>query len=122
MLHKQKLDDFFAKGGSGEAGEKKLWKEGHRLFIEAQKNDLDMPILFSAADYGSGLIYSAFLKSVELDPDIYTTKYKFVQLSKLKESLPLSSLRLKSSGKPLSDNYIRPYAICFTPPFVLNSE
>jgi hypothetical protein len=28
---------------------------------------------------------------------------------------PLSSLILRSTGKPLSDNYIQPYAICYTP-------
>ena len=118
MLHKQKLDEIFVNGGAGEATEKKLWKQGQRLLLEEQKDESDMLVFFSAADIASGLIYFAFLKSVEVDEELTRTKYKFSELTKLEESLPLSSLKLKSTGEPLSDSYIRPYAICYTPSFI----
>jgi hypothetical protein len=118
MLHKQKLAEIFRSGGVGEAKEKKVWKEGQRLFLEAQKNEERMPVVFNAADTGGGLIYYAFLAAVEIDKDDSSTTYKFTQLTKLEDKLPLSSLKLKSTNQPLSNDYIRPYAICYTPSFI----
>jgi len=43
------------------------------------------------------------------------TRYCFENLTKITIPKPLSSLYLKISKKPLSDSYIRPYAICLTP-------
>lgn len=121
MLHKQKLEEIFRSSGVGEAKEKKAWKEGQRLFREAQENGEKMPVLFNAADTGGGLIYYAFLKAVEVDEDDFSTTYKFAQLTKLEDKLPLSSLKLKSTNQPLSNDYIRPYAICHTPSFIKES-
>lgn len=117
ILHTQKLDDIFQAGGASKEEEKKAWKEGQRLFLEARKNGEQMPVLFGAADTGSGLIYCAFLTDVEVDEE-YSTKYEFAQLTKLENNPPLSSLKLKSTNRPLSRDYIRPYAICHTPSFV----
>jgi len=35
---------------------------------------------------------------------------------------PKSSLRLSAFGRALSDDYIRPYALCYTPDFLAFSE
>lgn len=118
ILHRQRLDDIFQADGTGEAEEKKAWREGQRLFLEARKDGEQMPVLFNAADVGGGLIYYAFLKDVEVDEGEPSTKYAFTQLTKLENNPQLSSLKLKSSNRPLSNDYIRPYAVCYTPSFV----
>jgi hypothetical protein len=118
MLHKGKVDDFFRSVGKGKAEEKKIWREGERLYSEAQKMGERMPIVFSAADVDSGLIYYAMLEDVEIDSDDATTKYQFVELKIIENPLPRRTLKLKSSGRQMSDKNIRPYAICHTPSFI----
>lgn len=117
ILHKQKLKDFFEIDGAGEAKENTVWREGRRLFLETQKHGEQMPVFFGAADTGAGLIYYAFLKDVDVDDEEPSTKYKFTQLTKLENNPSLSSLKLKSTKQPLSNDYIRPYAVCYTPSF-----
>lgn len=117
ILQRQKLDTFFQDDGTGNGQEQKVWKEGQRLFLESRKDGEQMPVLFGAADTGSGLIYYAFLTDVEVDEET-DTKYEFAQLTKIENDPPLSSLKLKSTNKPLSNDYIRPYALCYTPSLV----
>src|SRR5437016_5943060 len=91
--------------GCGAFIENRKWSEGRRLFLEAQTPELRMPIIFSAADVASGLIYYAILKDVEINDenqDKPTTTYTFTNLTPT-ESHPLfSSLTLKSTNKPMS--------------------
>jgi hypothetical protein len=78
-----------------------------------------MPIIFAAAEDGpKGLLYYAMLEGVETDSLNQTTAYKFTELKEIPARPPLSSLRKKSDGRPLSDDFIRPYSICYTPSFV----
>jgi hypothetical protein len=118
ILHTETLNKFFHDGGDGEAKENTTWKEGQRLFLEAQKKGLQMPIVFAAADVEGGLLYSAILKGVQVDEDESSTTYKFTDMKPLADKPSRSSLTLKSSGKSLSEDYIRPYAICYTPSFI----
>ncbi len=122
MLHRQKLDDSFRGEGADESKENKVWREGRRLFREARRNGERMPVLFSAADTGGGLIYYAFLEDVDIDEEGSSTKYKFAQLTSLEDNPPLSSLKLKSTKRALSDDYIRPYAVCHSPSFVRSRD
>lgn len=64
------------------------------------------------------LLYYAILRDVEIDEANYTTRYTFTDLTPIEGDYPLSSLRLRSSNRPLSDNFIRTYAICHTPAFI----
>ena len=79
-----------------------------------------MPILFSAAEADAELIYAAILTDIVVeagDPDAGigpSTTHSFTGLHAISPSRPLSSLR-KRDGKPLSDSFIRPYAIVETP-------
>jgi hypothetical protein len=82
-----------------------------------------MPVMFSAAEADSGLIYSAVLTDVVVDsggPDSAgpETRYSFEGLRPIEPARRLSELRKRSDGKPLSDEFIRPYAIVETPSFV----
>jgi len=115
MRNSEELDYIFNSDRKGTFYENKLWKTGKALFDEAYAQGLKMPILFSAADTNSGLIYYGILTSITLLETENRTKYSLENLTKITVPKPLSSLYLKNSKRPLSDNYIRPYAICLTP-------
>ena len=108
-------------GGNGTFEESKTWAEGSRLFDDARRNRELMPILFAAAEKEGGLLFYAVLDSVEVkyaDLGMPTTVYSFTGLTPLKEERPKSSLIKKSDGKPLSNEYIRPYSVCLTLDFI----
>jgi|SRR5215207_2982942 len=119
ILHSDTLKAALGNGGRGAATEKHVWITGKELFDEARRNGVRMPIIFAAAEDGpKGLLYYAMLEGVETDSLNQTTAYKFTELEEIPARPPLSSLRKKSDGRPLSDNFIRPYSICYTPSFV----
>lgn len=132
MIEKEKISDFciytmrkrdhlqhiYISDRSGTFTEKKNWRTGNFLLKQAEEKNLKMPIFFSASDENSGLIYFAFLDSIEIDEK--ETIYSFSNLTELKESKPLSRLFLRNTNKPLSDSYIRPYAICKTPELLID--
>ncbi len=115
MRNSKDLDYVFNNGGKGEFSEKKTWRTGKHLFEEALLKDKRMPILFSSAEEKSGLVFFGILESITIDSSRNNTTYSFSNLRRIPNPKPLSSLRLRSTGKPLSNNYIRPYAVCKTP-------
>jgi hypothetical protein len=121
MRHSAELDRAYRSGGGGTFEEGRAWVTGSRLFEEAQRHGLRMPIIFSAAERDSGLIYFGFLESVKLDEteegEAKTTD-TFRDLRPISEPSPKSILILKNTGSPLSEQYIRPYAVCETPTFI----
>lgn len=117
MRKSDNLQYIYLGDGAGKFSEKKIWRTGHALFQQAREENKKMPIFFSAAEEDSGLIYFAFLESIEIMDSV--TTYSFSNLNEIDEPKPLSSLKLRSSQRPLSDNYIRPYAICDTPDFLI---
>lgn len=117
MRKSDNLQYISLRDGTGKFIEKKIWRTGHALFQQAREEKKKMPIFFSAAEEDSGLIYFAFLESIEIGDSV--TIYSFSDLNEIDETKPLSSLKLRSSQRPLSDNYIRPYAICETPDFLI---
>ena len=122
MRHSKDLAKAYQEGTPQEFCENKKWTTGMRLFLEAQRHDLKMPILFAAADVTSGLIYYAILDELSIDESNLEkplTRYRFSGLTPIEGNPPLSALTLKNTNKRLSGNYIRPYAICYTPAFIL---
>jgi hypothetical protein len=115
MKNSKELDNIFNSDRRGKFYENRLWKAGELLFDESRNQNLLMPILFSAAEVNSGLIYYGVLTSVILLEKDNKTEYSFKDLTKIAMPKPLSALYLKTSKKPMSNNYIRPYAICLTP-------
>lgn len=124
MRKRDKLDFIYLSGGTDTISENKNWKTCYSLFMEAKERQKKMPILFSAADESSGLIYYALLESITINKEhgIYRTTYSFSHLTPLTDTQPRSSLVLHSTGKPLSNNYIRPYAVCRTPDWLKEIE
>ena len=119
VLHANKLNEALENGGVGEGVENSVWRTGEALFRQAEEVGLHMPIIFAAADSGSpGLLYYGILKSLIIDEELQRTRYEFGRLTPIPERPPLSTLRKESDNEPLSDNFIRPYCICFTPAFL----
>ncbi len=98
--------------------ENTTWKTGLKLFLEAKRSGQRMPVIFASADVTDKLVYYATLGDVEIDEAGGTTKYAFNELKPIEGDLPLGSLKLRSTKRPLSNNFIRPYAICLTPSFI----
>jgi hypothetical protein len=115
IRNSKELDYVFDSDRRGKFYENRLWKTGKTLFDKVCNQNLHMPILFSAAETNSGLIYYGILTSVILFEKDNKTEYSFEDLTKIATPKPLNTLYLKSSKKPMSNNYIRPYAICLTP-------
>jgi hypothetical protein len=75
-----------------------------------------MPILFSAAEEHTGIIYWAIIESVMVDENKTTCRYS--DLRKIAPARQRSEVQLRAGNRPLSDNLIQPYAICWTPHFL----
>jgi hypothetical protein len=116
MKHSAKLREEAANNARGRLVEKKSWTTGNQLWTEANKEGQRLPLIFSAAEADSGLIYWAYVDDITVTDD--GTACVYSELRPITPPRPLSSLRLKSTGRPLSDSYIRPYAICETPDFL----
>ena len=78
-----------------------------------------MPILFSAADRDSGVIYWATIDDIAINDETSRTICSYSNLREIKPPKPRSTLRLRTGDRPLSDDLIRPYAICHTPGFLI---
>ena len=118
IRHQRDLDQKYHGSGEGGFTTNRIWRTGQKLFQDAKRSGQRMPVIFASADVTDKLIYYAMLSDIEIDETNSTTRYEFTQLEKIKDDLPLSTLRLRSTNRPLSDNYIRPYAICLTPSFI----
>ena len=120
IVHVDELKRIYEAGGAGDFTEKKGWKTGSQLFYQAQRDDRRMPILFADAATTQGIIFYGFLTDVQVmgERNQGPTRYRFNDLTPVRPPIPNNQLILKSSGKSLSDNFIRPYAIVHTPAFV----
>lgn len=116
MRHTRDLEETAASDGHATWQENRAWKTAKQLVHEAGPREA-VPVIFSAADRDSGLIFFGHLEAVELNED-GTTRYSVSGLRPLPEPRALSDLRVVSSGEALPDTYIRPYAICYTPSFL----
>jgi hypothetical protein len=116
MRHSSMLHEQAAEGGNRTLHERKTWRTGHRLWREAVNDQLPMPLIFSGAEANTGLIHWALIDAIEVDEGATSCVYSHLQ--PIEPPRPLSGLRLRSSGLPMSENYIRPYAICHTPDFI----
>lgn len=121
IRHRQSLDEVYRLGGNDTFEENTSWVTGRRLFLEAKESGMRMPVIFAPADVGDKLLYYAWLSDVELDDTNQTTRYTFTELTPIDSDYPLSSLRLRSSNRSLSEDFIRPYAVCHTPSFIPGS-
>src|ERR1035441_3741869 len=121
IRHSDKLEQWCQDGGTGKFTENRKWITALELLERAEKANEQLPLIFAAAESVSGLIYWGVITN--LRPGLSTkpdsTTISFTGLKPIRgKPRRLSSLRLRSTRKQLSDNFIRPYAICYTPNFL----
>jgi len=114
IRHKKELDKVFAGKRADSFTENKIWREGYKIFQNAQKQNMVVPLLLGAADQESGIIYVALIDSIEISTD-KKTSIIYSQLTSINNPRPKKSLVLKKAKRPLSDRFIRNYALCYTP-------
>lgn len=112
----QALADDYASGGRGEFIERSLWTTGLHILQEARQNQQRVAVLFAPAESIVGVTHWALIDDIDLMPK--GTKIRFSSLQPLPRKHRLSSLKKRSNGTPLSNNYIRPYVPCETPSFL----
>jgi hypothetical protein len=118
MRHSAELHAQAKTGGPYVLTEGKAWTTGHLLWDQAHRSGERMALIFSAAEDDTGLIYWAAIDHITIDEEDRATTCTYSNLKAIIPVRPQSSLRLRSTGRPLSEGFIRPYAICHTPAFL----
>lgn len=107
----QKADH--GESASDELIEHKNWSTGHKLWMEAKEAGCELPLIFG---YEAPLEYWAVARDIL--PFENSTRYRFAHLNKVTGGYRRRDLVLVSTGKLLSDQFIRSYAIVETPAFL----
>lgn len=118
MRHSAKLHAQAKTSAAYVLTENKAWTTGHLLWDQARRSGELTPLIFSAAEDDTGLIYWATIDDITIGEEDRTTACTYSNLRTITPARPKSSLRLRSTGRPISENFIRPYAICHTPVFL----
>lgn len=118
LLHSDELHRQAAEGGLHSLTERKVWKTGSKLWAAAERSGERMPLVFSGADDETDLFYWSIIDNIKIDNDNRCTPCSYTDLREISPRRKLSELRLRDGNRPLSDDYIRPYAICKTPGFL----
>lgn len=122
IVHTDKLDEAYRKGGSSSFKENKKWVTAKRLLLQARYDNMVMPIIFASAEDTRKLIYHAVLKDIQIDEAAAggaATTFWVANLQPLHKPLPKEKfLIVKSTERYLPESDRRPYRICVTPKFV----
>ena len=111
----EKLDEAERSNRGGHFLERKAWTTGYRLWNEAMNAGSVMPALFGDASNCSRLLSWGILTKITIEGE--TTGYSVSAMRRIKGRTP-QELQLKSTGKTIAPNFIRPYAIVTTPSFI----
>lgn len=116
IVERRRLEEFALKG-RGKFTEGREWKTGELLFEESRKTGTGLPVILSDAAYNSErLLLWGILQKIEIDGDRTTVQLSDIQ--RIRGNHGRQELTLRSSGKLIKPNFIRPYAICRTPEFL----
>jgi hypothetical protein len=115
IKHSDDLRATLAKGGCDTYTERKSWTRAKQLLDSAKRSGQRLPIIFAPAEETFHLFAWALLNDVVPGS---TTDYSFSEL-RLFAVQPLKTTLVKArDGEPLAEKFIRPYAICKTPPYL----
>jgi hypothetical protein len=116
IIERRRLEEFALKGRANFA-EGRAWKTGKLLFEQSRKAGASLPVILSDAAYNSeDLLLWGILQKLEIDGE--RTAIHLNDIKRVRGNHGRQDLKLKSTGKPIRPNFIRPYAICHTPPFL----
>lgn len=118
IKHSLTLEKSLLTTKDGTFSEKNKWIEAKKMFEAANLNNQNFIVVFAPAE-ATGYLHSwAILTNIEIDNNNSNTNYSFKNLTKILEyenGVKKTELILKSSGKNINENFIRPYALCKTP-------
>ena len=117
IAHRDRLANGARKGGCVTFREGRRWVTGHQLWQEAQQARIAMPVLLADAAWCSHLLYWGVLTAVELSGA--GTTFKVDRLRRFLRPRRTQALVLRSTCRHIAPHFIRPYAICRTPRFVV---
>jgi hypothetical protein len=115
IIDRRRLEEFALKG-QGKVTERRAWITAKRLFDELN-DGVRMPVIFSDAAFNAeNLLLWALLKEIRIEGN--QTSFSFNGAKRIPGNHHRTDLKLRSTGKPIAENFIRPYSICETPPFL----
>lgn len=89
------------------------------LLERCKQRGLPLPVIISDANCCINLIAHGVLTSILVGED--GTEYGFENLQPIHGNHKISELKLISTGDNISENFIRTYAICYQPDFILKN-
>lgn len=116
IVSADRLADAEERGGAVTFREARPWVTGLALWNQAQNAGLKMPVLLGDASKTNRLLCWGVLTNVKLSKG--GTEFTVDRIRRLPRGHTPQELVLRSSGKRIAPNFIRPYAICRTPKFV----
>jgi hypothetical protein len=117
IKHSDDLRATLANGGRDTYTEGRKWVRAKQLLDEAKRTGKRLPVVFAPAEGTSDLFAWALLD--EIVPD-ETSRYTFSELRLFDPQPHKTTLRKASDGEPLDEWFIRPYAICRTPDYLMD--
>jgi hypothetical protein len=121
IVEGEKLTNDFKKQKECCYDEGRPWVSAANLLEESRLTNSRMPVLFGDASNCGPLLYWGWLKDVQVQNG-KTTKYKVERLQKIGGKPAPQVVQDLVRRKPrinIAPNFIRPYAICETPSFLL---
>jgi hypothetical protein len=116
ILDRHRLEEFALKG-RGSATEGRAWKTALLLLQKSRHVGAHMPVILSDAAYNAeNLLLWGLLQKIEIDGE--RTIVQFNAVKRIPGKHHRTELILRSSGKSIAPQFIRPYAICRTPGFL----
>ena len=103
-------------GGKGTYSIKTRMVRAVSLLERCKSRGLALPVIISDAAICMNLVAHGVLTSIVSRED--GTEYGFKDLQLIQGDHKLSELRLIATGKNISKDFIRPYAICYRPLFI----
>lgn len=116
ILHTKRLAEAAQHGGPATFQESRPWPTGRELWEQAQAEGIDFPILLGDATDCSKLVAWGLLTNIEIQGE--ETTYTVDRVLPLAGIHSPQDLILRSTREHIAPDFIRPYAICFTPDFL----
>jgi len=120
IVERKKLDHDFKRQVSCSYKEGKPWATAASLLEKSRLMKSNMPVLLGNADDCSQLSHWGLLTDIQVNDD-KTSGYTVDRLRKIGGTRAPQDLVLRSTGKNIAPHFIKSYAICKTPAFLLES-
>ncbi len=121
LLHGDQLKAAAATGNALEFTEKRPWVTAESLLGHAWSGCVRLAILFAPAEGSARVTHWGTIETIEIVRSAQgggVTRVRVSELRPIEPARKLSDLVLASTGKRLSEGFLRPYAIVKAPGFL----